>query len=45
MFIWYNKSTEREVTQMLKWWKRYKFCKMLGIKHPLKASLDKKFIR
>lgn len=30
---------------MRKWWKKYKFCKMMGIKHPFKASLDKNFIR
>lgn len=30
---------------MIKWWKRYRFCKMMGIRHPLKASLDKNFIR
>lgn len=30
---------------MMKWWKKYKFCKMLGIRHPLKASLDKNFMR
>ena len=30
---------------MRKWWKRYKFCKAMGINHPLKASLDKKFMR
>lgn len=30
---------------MRKWWKKYKFCKLMGIKHPFKASLDKNFIR
>lgn len=30
---------------MMKWWKKYKFCKMMGIRHPLKASLDKNFMR
>jgi hypothetical protein len=30
---------------MRKWWIRYKFCKTIGIRHPFKASLDKKFIR
>lgn len=30
---------------MMKWWKKYKFCKMLGIRHPLKASLDKNFMQ
>lgn len=30
---------------MIKWWKKYCFCKTLGIRHPLKASLDKNFMR
>ena len=30
---------------MIKWWKKYCFCKVLGIRHPLKASLDKNFKR
>ena len=30
---------------MRKWWMRYKFCKMMGIRHPFKAGLDKNFIR
>ena len=30
---------------MMKWWKKYKFCKILGIRHPLKASLDKNFMQ
>lgn len=30
---------------MMKWWKKYQFCKMMGIRHPLKASLDKNFMR
>lgn len=28
---------------ILKWYRRYKFLKALGINRPLKASLDKKF--
>ena len=30
---------------MIKWWKKYRFCKALGIRHPLKASLDKNFMQ
>lgn len=30
---------------MRKWWIRYKFCKIMGIKHPFKASLDKNFLQ
>lgn len=28
---------------MIKWYRRYKFLKSLGVNHPFKASLDKKF--
>ena len=26
---------------MIKWYRRYKFLKSLGVNHPFKASLDK----
>lgn len=28
---------------MLKWYRRYKFLKSLGVNRPFKASLDKRF--
>ena len=30
---------------MIKWWKKYRLCKALGIRHPFKASLDKNFMQ
>lgn len=27
------------------WLYRYRLCKLMGIRHPLKASLDKNFMR
>lgn len=30
---------------MIKFIKKYKWCKQMGINHPFKATLDKKFMR
>lgn len=30
---------------MIKWWKKYRLCKALGIRRPFKASLDKNFMQ